>query len=94
MMTKRAASPCVGVATACDEQAATLPTEGDENATIPYKELQGVATPGDDLLHSATANAPIAQLVEQGTLNPWVQGSSPCGGIDGPCPLRHARPQR
>ena len=25
-------------------------------------------------------NASVAQLVEQGTLNPWVQGSSPCGG--------------
>ncbi len=33
------------------------------------------------------ANAPIAQLVEQMTLNHWVQGSSPCGGTLGSSPI-------
>ena len=30
--------------------------------------------------HPRVVAAPVAQLVEQRTLNPWVQGSSPCGG--------------
>ena len=32
-----------------------------------------------DLCYFCTLNRPVAQLVEQLTLNQWVQGSNPCG---------------
>lgn len=35
-------------------------------------------TEGTQKQHKNTAS--IAQLVEQRTFNPWVQGSNPCGG--------------
>ena len=37
-------------------------------------------TEGTQKQHKNTAS--IAQLVEQRTFNPWVQGSSPCGGTE------------
>lgn len=39
-------------------------------------------TEGTQKQHKNTAS--IAQLVEQRTFNPWVQGSSPCGGTNTP----------
>lgn len=37
-------------------------------------------------MNSVDDPAPVAQSVEQRTLNPWVQGSSPCGGTNLHCP--------
>ena len=42
--------------------------------------LKLILKPCYNTLQSYFSNARIAQLVEQLTLNQWVQGSSPCAG--------------
>ena len=85
-------------------RAASLPVTIYDQSTVHFKRrLQSVANllnfvpvaAKDDSKNRSDAARPasIAQLVEQGTLNPWVLGSSPSGGTQqGRASDRLARP--
>gem|GEM_PF-2300337 len=67
---KRVAKQCVDIASGCDEIDAVSNGPEDDNATIPYNELQPPAPGCESVLQFAGSLGAVAQWLELGTHNP------------------------